>query len=106
MKSIMWGIMKNEKNTLVLGALAGLMLMTSAGAMAETNREKPEQVLCQGVNSCKGHGTCAGKVDACSGKDGCSAEVSCAGQNSCKGKGLVKLSKKECLDKGGKVATK
>lgn len=106
MESNLWGIMKNEKNNLVLGALAGLVLMTSAQALAETNREKPEQVLCHGVNSCKGHGTCAGKVDACSGKDGCNAEVSCAGQNSCKGKGLVKLSKKECLDKGGKVATK
>jgi len=97
--------MKNEKNVLVLGALAGLMLL-GGQVKAETMAAKDETVMCHGVNACKGQGACAGKVDACSGKNSCSAEITCAGHNSCKGKGLIKLSKKECLDKGGKVATK
>ena len=100
--------MKMDKNALLMGALSGLVLLGSATATAsETKKaEGTEEVMCHGVNSCKGHGTCAGKVDACSGKNGCNAEVSCSGKNSCKGKGLVKLSKKDCLAKGGKVASK
>jgi hypothetical protein len=97
--------MKGEKNTLVMGALAGLILL-GGQAFAETKPSADEKVMCYGVNSCKGQGACAGKVDACSGKNNCSSEITCSGHNSCKGKGLVKLSKKECADKGGKVATK
>lgn len=99
--------MKGENNTLVLGALAGLMLFgTQAQAQTDVKAPANEMVMCHGVNSCKGQGACAGKVDACSGKNACSAEITCSGHNSCKGKGLVKLSKKECLDKGGKIASK
>ena len=99
--------MKGEKNTLVLGALAGLMLL-SGNVMAEADKKMPkdDQVMCHGVNSCKGQGSCAGKVDSCSGKNGCNTEITCSGHNSCKGKGLKKVSKKECADLGGKVATK
>lgn len=96
--------MKKENSLLLAGAL--LSLVTFNQTYANSSSAQEESVMCYGVNSCKGSGSCAGKVDACSGKDGCNAELKCAGQNSCKGKGLVKLSKKECLDKGGKVATK
>jgi hypothetical protein len=97
--------MKNESNSLLAGAFAGLVLLSGA-AVAETKGTATETVMCHGVNACKGQGSCAGKVDACSGKNGCSAEVTCAGHNSCKGKGLVKLPKQDCLAKGGKVASK
>ncbi|MBY0517574.1 MAG: hypothetical protein K2P81_11725 [Bacteriovoracaceae bacterium] len=98
--------MKTNKNALILGALSGLMLLGGCSAMGSKTAETSDQVMCYGVNSCKGQGACAGKIDACSGKNACNAEVTCAGQNSCKGKGLIKLSKKECLDQGGKIASK
>lgn len=95
-----------KKNTLVTGALLGLSIFSSTAFAQSAVTATSDTVMCHGVNSCKGSGACAGKVDACSGKDGCNAEIKCAGHNSCKGKGLVKLTKKECLDKGGKIATK
>jgi hypothetical protein len=100
--------MKFDNKTLAATALTGLLM--TAGAMADTKKAAAattpaaEEVLCYGVNSCKGQGSCHGKVDSCSGKNGCDTAVSCGGQNSCKGKGLVKLSKKDCDAKGGKVA--
>lgn len=98
--------MKGDKNALVLGALAGLMLF-GGNAMAETKKlAASDEVMCLGINSCKGQGSCSGKVDSCSGKNGCNTEITCSGKNSCKGKGLKKVSKKECADLGGKVATK
>ena len=99
--------MKTDKNTLVLGALAGLMLL-SGNAFAESKDKaaSDEQVMCYGVNSCKAQGSCAGKVDSCSGKNGCNTEITCSGHNTCKGKGLKKVSKKECTDLGGKIASK
>lgn len=96
--------MKKENGLLIGSAILALVAFNQAHA--DTKTAKEETVMCHGVNSCKGAGSCAGKIDACSGKDGCNAELKCAGQNSCKGKGLVKLSKKECLDKGGKIASK
>ncbi len=96
--------MKKENTLLLASAILGLVAFNNAHA--ESASAKDETVMCHGVNSCKGTGSCAGKVDACNSKDGCNAELKCAGQNSCKGKGLVKLSKKDCLSKGGKVATK
>lgn len=98
--------MKVDKNALLIGAISGLMMMSAYGSSDIKTAESSDKVMCHGVNSCKGQGACAGKVDACSGKNGCNAEITCAGHNSCKGKGLIKLSKKECLDKGGKVAGK
>lgn len=99
--------MKKETNALLAGAVLGLMAF-SQGALAADKADKTETeaVMCYGVNSCKGMGSCAGKIDACSGKEGCNSQLKCSGLNSCKGKGLTKLSKKECLDKGGKVASK
>ena len=101
--------MKSEKTNAMMGALAGLLLL-GGQAIAETKtapaESTDEQVMCHGINSCKGQGSCHGKVDACSGKNSCSTETSCAGSNSCKGKGLIKVSKKDCLAKGGKVASR
>ena len=101
--------MKSEKSQLIMGAIAGLILM-GGNAIAETKAapaaQADEQVSCYGVNSCKGQGSCHGKVDSCSGKNKCSTEVSCAGSNSCKGKGFTKMSKKDCTAKGGKLAEK
>ena len=95
--------MDKKKAILAAAALAGLSI--SGCAAMKTDTAKAETVMCHGVNACKGHGQCAGKVDACSGKNGCEAKMSCAGKNSCKGKGLVKMSKKESLAKGGKAAS-
>ncbi len=98
--------MFGEKNTLLMGALAGLMLVSGNAFAEKSDKVASEQVMCHGINTCKGQGACAGKVDACSGKDGCSATITCSGHNTCKGKGLKKVSKKECLDLGGKIASK
>lgn len=92
--------MNDHKKLLLAAATVGLM---GAAPMAMAAEKGAEKVMCYGVNGCKGQGVCHGKVDACSGKEGCQASVSCKGSNSCKGKGFVKLSKKECTDKGGKV---
>lgn len=98
--------MKSRKQLLLTAAVAGLTLASCAGGdMKGKDAKGSETVMCHGVNSCKGHGDCAGKVDACSGKNGCQAELKCAGHNSCKGKGLKKMSRKECMDKKGKVAS-
>ncbi len=97
--------MKNEKNVLLLGALAGLVLMGQNVQASDAPKINNEEVKCYGVNSCKGHGVCSGKIDACSGKNNCNAELKCSGTNTCKGKGIVKLGKKECLEKGGKIAS-
>jgi len=86
-------------------AFAGLMLAScSQQTVASGEMGATEQVKCYGVNACKGHSDCSGKIDACNGKNGCEAKIKCAGMNSCKGKGITKLSKKECMKKGGKVA--
>ncbi len=101
--------MKKDSNVLVTSALLGLMafhgeLMADSKPIHQAHKEVADSVMCYGVNSCKGAGACAGKIDSCSGRDGCQSELKCAGHNSCKGKGLLKLSKKECLEKGGSVA--
>lgn len=93
--------MNDHKKLLLAAATIGLM---GAAPMTFAADKEAQTVMCYGVNGCKGQGTCHGKVDACSGKEGCQASVSCKGTNSCKGKGFSKMSKKECKDKGGKVA--
>lgn len=97
--------MKFDNKAFALAAISGLMLATTALNAAESKTAPAEEtVMCYGVNACKAQGSCHGKVDSCSGKNNCSAEVSCAGHNSCKGKGLVKMTKKDCLAKKGTVA--
>ncbi len=102
---ILGGFMK-KRNLLISSAFAGLMLAScSQHTVQASNDAGTQEVKCYGVNSCKGHSDCSGKIDACNGKNGCEATSKCAGMNSCKGKGIKKLSKKECMDKGGKVAS-
>jgi hypothetical protein len=94
-----------DKKQLILAAAALAGLSITGCAATKTANMKAETVMCHGVNACKGHGQCGGKVDGCSGKNGCEMTMSCSGKNSCKGKGLVKMNKKKCLEKGGKAAS-
>lgn len=94
-----------KKQLLMAAAFSGIVAAQSSTMAMEPVKMAPDQVMCYGVNACKGQGQCAGKVDhACSGKSGCEVKTSCAGHNSCKGKGMVKMSKKDCADKGGKAS--
>ncbi|OUR96676.1 hypothetical protein A9Q84_10055 [Halobacteriovorax marinus] len=81
------------KDLLVGAALLGLsaILPNATSAMSSSSDKGEEEMTgkCQGINSCKGTGACSGKTN------------SCAGHNSCKGKGWVKVTKKQCMDKGG-----
>lgn len=75
---------------LIASAAAGLVLSGAVGARADEGKTGGE-VFCSGINACKGQGACAGAGHACGGKNGC------------KGQGIVKVSEKECKEKGGKV---
>jgi len=68
---------------------AGLFLGGTAAAVAADTKEA--KVQCAGVNACKGKSDCA------------TATSACHGQNACKGQGWVKMTEKQCLEKGGKV---
>ena len=70
-------------------AAAGLFLAGTVGVSAAEKTEA--KVQCAGVNSCKGKSECA------------TATSACHGQNACKGQGWLKMTEKECLEKGGKV---
>jgi uncharacterized membrane protein len=83
--------MKGTKGALIASAAAGLILGGLVLARADEKKSGGDMIHCAGVNSCKGQGSCAG------------AGNSCAGMNSCKGKGVVDMSKEDCLKKGGKV---
>lgn len=81
-----------EKKNLLLGAaFAGLVLGTSGCASKSTAPAAGSSVSgeCHGINACKGQGACGGKGHGC------------AGQNKCKGHGWLKMTKKECSEKGG-----
>jgi len=84
-------VKRSNGNTLATTAasllLAGASMSFSASSMAEEAK-----VNCMGVNNCKGMTACA------------TASNSCKGMNSCKGQGWLPMTKKECDDKGGKVA--
>jgi hypothetical protein len=77
------------KGMMIAAGVAGMFAM---GATGVASAAKGEEVMCDGINACKGHGACAGGGHAC------------AGQNGCKGQGHTKISKEECLKKGGKIA--
>lgn len=70
-------------------AAAGLFLSGTASVVAADTKEA--KVQCAGVNSCKGKSECA------------TATSACHGQNACKGQGWLKMTEKQCLEKGGKV---
>jgi len=70
-------------------AAAGLFLAGTVGVPAAEKTEA--KVQSTGVNACKGKSECS------------SAKNGCSGQNACKGQGWLKMTEKQCLDKGGKV---
>jgi len=70
-------------------AAAGLFLSGAAAVAAADTKEA--KVQCAGVNACKGKSDCATATNACQ------------GQNACKGQGWLKMTEKQCLEKGGKV---
>jgi uncharacterized membrane protein len=79
------------KGILIATTVAGLFVTAGTSMAFAADKKDGEQVVCSGINECKGHGTCAGAGHAC------------AGQNGCKGQGHSKVTKKVCLEKGGKV---
>jgi uncharacterized membrane protein len=80
------------KHAMVATALAGLFatMVVPTAVSAQTEG----LVRCHGVNACKGQSACKSATNACAGKNGC------------KGQGYLRLSEKECRDKGGKVGGK
>ena len=86
---------KTFKSVVFASAVASMFASAAlaAGKMPKKDAAQPaaEAVPCAGVNECKGKGAC--------GND----KHGCAGENECKGKGWIKLSAKECKDKGGTV---
>ena len=79
----------STRGMLIASSLAGMFAAMPQVALAKGKGEA--QVICEGINACKGQGTCAGPGHAC------------GGQNACKGQGHSKVSKEECLKKGGKI---
>lgn len=79
------------KGVLIATAVAGLFAANGAAA-SEDGGGTDAEVKCLGVNECKGNSQC-----------GVPGGHSCHGENSCKGKGWIKMSEKDCKDKGGKV---
>ncbi len=75
--------------TALAAAAAALFLSGAAGVAAADAKEA--MVQCAGVNACKGKSDCA------------TATSACMGQNACKGQGWLKMTEKQCLEKGGKV---
>ena len=80
----------NIKGTVIAASVAGLF--ASVIPLVASADKTADVVACEGVNACKGKSACSGMGHACSGK------------NACKGKGMMKISAKDCADKGGKVA--
>ena len=77
------------RGKLIASSLAGLFAAVPSVVLAKGAGKN--QVICDGINACKGQGTCSGPGHAC------------GGQNACKGQGHSKVSKEECLKKGGKI---
>ena len=75
--------------TTIAAAAASLFLSGLVGASSANAEEA--KVQCAGVNACKGKSECS------------SAKNGCSGQNACKGQGWLKMTEKQCLDKGGTV---
>ncbi len=79
-----------NKKLLIGAALAGLALTGCSSSSNHGMSDSSTKGQCHGINGCKGSGACGG------------AGHSCAGLNACKGKGWLKMTKKECSEKGGK----
>ena len=78
-----------NKGAFIAALAAGLL---GAGAPIVASAADSDKVHCEGVNACKGKSACS------------TAKNGCAGQNGCKGKGWVKMTEKQCKEKGGKVS--
>jgi hypothetical protein len=81
----------NRTNGKLIASAAAALILSGAVLARADEKSGGEMIHCAGVNACKGQGSCAG------------AGNSCAGQNSCKGKGVLDMSKEDCVKKGGKV---
>ncbi len=82
--------MKKKTALLATAALGGLLIASYGGtAHAGEGADAEAKGQCWGINSCKGTGACHGKGH------------SCAGENACKGQGWLKMTEKECAEKGG-----
>ena len=81
------------KNVVVAAGVVSLLAMGYGFTGSTQQGEGEEKVKCAGINSCAGKGECGAP-------DG---SHDCAGKNSCKGKGWVKVTEKECKEKGGEV---
>lgn len=81
--------MKAFSGAAIAVAAAGLFLSGTAAVVAADTKEA--KVQCAGVKACKGKSDCA------------TATSACMGQNACKGQGWLKMTEKQCLEKGGKV---
>jgi hypothetical protein len=79
------------KGMLIATTVAGMFVTAGTSLALAGDKKDGEQVVCSGINECKGHGSCAGAGHACAGKNGC------------KGQGDSKVTRKVCLEKGGKV---
>jgi hypothetical protein len=73
----------------IAAAAASLFLSGTLNVAAADTQEA--KVQCTGVNACKGKSECS------------SAKNGCSGRNACKGQGWLKMTEKQCLDKGGTV---
>jgi hypothetical protein len=82
---------KTKRNTMLVAAVAGLLLGSAAMAADEGKDTTTATVKCHGVNSCKGTGACGG------------AGHGCGGKNACKGQGFLKTTAEECKKLGGKA---
>ncbi len=74
-------------------ASAALGLLAASPGAASADHHEGGDVKCANINGCAGKGECAAA-------DG---SHDCGGKNSCKGKGWVKVTEKECKEKGGEV---
>ena len=78
-----------KKSSVMMGIAVSSLLMATGCATRGAGGSSAVMGQCVGVNSCKGTGECGGKTHGC------------AGKNACKGKGWVKMSKEDCMSKGG-----
>lgn len=86
--------MKIHNIALLSAAMSGLILASGCVKKSGEDAADAEVGECHGVNECKGTGACQGQRS-----DG--TRYGCSGGNECKGKGWLKMTEKECKEKGG-----
>ena len=73
------------RNTPATAVAAAAALLFGTGLASTAVAGTDAKVQCTGVNACKGQSACK------------SANNACKGQNSCKGKGVLEMSKADCV---------